>query len=76
MKKIRVFCMVVLLLCGCGRQAGIVNEKTESEQGADMSVYDFSEFGNVDITGCDLNNLSEIEQALLYAQARWYTLST
>lgn len=36
-----------------------------------MSVYDFSEFGNVDITGCDVSGLSEIEQAVLFTQARY-----
>lgn len=36
-----------------------------------MSAYDFSEFKNVDITGCDVNSLSETEQAVLYTQARY-----
>ena len=71
MKRFLVLSLIVLLLCGCGRQAEIVNEKVESEQGADMSEFDFSEFGNVDITGCDVNSLSETEQAVLYTQARY-----
>lgn len=71
MKRIWLFCLMALLLCGCGKQAEVVNETVKSEQGADMLVYDFSEFGNVDITGCDVNSLSEIEQAVLYTQARY-----
>lgn len=71
MKKIWVFCLMVLLMCGCGKQAEFVDETVESEKGADMSAYDFSEFGNVDITGCDVNNLSETEQEVLYTQARY-----
>ncbi len=71
MKKIWVFCLMALLMCGCGNQAEVVDETVESEKGADMSAYDFSEFVNVDITRCDVNNLSETEQAVLYTQARY-----
>ena len=71
MKKIWVFCLMALLMCGCGNQAEVVDETVESEKGADMSAYDFSEFGNVEITGCDVNCLSEAEQAVLYTQTRY-----
>ena len=71
MKRIWVFCLMGLLLCGCGKQAEAVNEKIEIEQEADMSAYDFSEFENVEITECDVNSLSETEREVLYTQARY-----
>ena len=33
--------------------------------------YDFEQFSNVNITGIDISSLSEEEQAVLYAQARY-----
>ena len=71
MKRIWILSLMILLMCGCGRQAEVINEKIGSEQGTDMSVYDFSEFENVEITGCNVNDLSEAEQAVLYQQARY-----
>ena len=71
MKRILILGLAVLLLCGCGRQAEVVDDNLEMEQGAEMSVFDFSEFGNVEITGCDVSGLSETEQDVLYTQARY-----
>ena len=71
MWKICFYCLIILMLCGCERPAEAINEKMEFEQGADMSVYDYSEFENVYVTGCDVNKLSETEQAVLYTQARY-----
>jgi len=71
MKKIWILSLMLLLMCGCGRKAEVIDEKIRSEQGTDMSVYDFSKFTNVEITGCNVNDLSETEQAVLYQQARY-----
>ena len=71
MKKLILLCMILILLSGCGVQTEEVNEKSDMKQGTDMSVYDFSEFENVEITGCDINSLSETEQSVLYTQARY-----
>ena len=71
MKRIGVFCLMVLLMCGCAKQQEINNVEVESEQGADMAVYDFSEFENVEITGCDVTDMSDAEQSVLYTQARY-----
>ena len=71
MKRVWILIFITVMLCGCGRQAGYTDEKLKTEQGADMSAYDFSEFGNVKITGCDVNSLSEAEQGVLYTQARY-----
>ncbi len=71
MKRLLVLSLIVLLLCGCERHAEVVDERLEAVQGVDMSVYDFSEFVNVEITGCDVNDLSEAEQSVIYTQARY-----
>ena len=50
------------------------NSKTQSEQTeieTDMTDFDFSVFSNVEITGINVSELSEEEQAVLYQQARY-----
>ena len=42
-----------------------------SESEADMTDFDFSVFDNVEITGINVSELSEEEQAVLYQQARY-----
>ena len=43
----------------------------KSEEITETMKYDFEQFLNVNITGIDISSLSEEEQAVLYAQARY-----
>lgn len=52
-----------------GESAEVTISLSESE--ADMTDFDFSVFDNVEITGINVSELSEEEQAVLYQQARY-----
>lgn len=49
-------------------ESDFINVKNEME--SNMS-YDFTAFPNVELTGIDLSDLNEDEQAVLYQQARY-----
>ena len=49
----------------------ITTVTSETERSTSMDEYDFSVFGNVEITGADLSSLGNDELAVLYVQARY-----
>ena len=56
-----------LAACGNAEQMNTSDQKGRS----DMTDFDFSVFDNVEITGINVSELSEEEQAVLYQQARY-----
>ena len=49
----------------------ITTVPSETERSISMKEYDFTVFGNVEITGTDLSSLGNDELAVLYVQARY-----
>ena len=56
-----------LAACGNAEQMNTSDQKGRT----DMTDFDFSVFDNVEITGINVSELSEEEQAVLYQQARY-----
>ena len=60
---------MITSLAACGKAE---QGKTSDQKGrTDMTDFDFSVFDNVEITGINVSELSEEEQAVLYQQARY-----
>lgn len=60
---------MILSLAACGKAEQM---NTSDQKGrTDMTDFDFSVFNNVEITGVNVSELSEEEQAILYQQARY-----
>ncbi len=60
----------MLIMTGCAESEEPVISEQEEETVMN-STYDFSEFTNVQITGINVESLSEEEASLLYQQARY-----
>ncbi len=78
MKKILAGLILCLVFFSCG--CGTVREQAEKEETSDVVTigdteenmkYDFTQFSNVEITGINLDSLSEDELSLLFTQARY-----
>ena len=67
--------LLALIIIACGKNTdiatGTVKEEPKTEGGDEMKGYDFSAFENVEITGIDLDALTNEEMSILYVQAKY-----
>lgn len=67
--------LLALMVTACGKNTdiatGTVKEEPKTESGDEMKGYDFSAFENVEITGIDLDALTDEEMSILYVQAKY-----
>ena len=67
--------LLALMVTACGKNTdiatGTVKEEPKTECGDEMKGYDFSTFENVEITGIDLDALTDEEMSILYVQAKY-----
>lgn len=67
-KILWIFILTGMLLCSCNKTE-FPPETAESEM--QMTGYDFSRFGNVEITGADLSSMNDEQLSVLYVQVRY-----
>ncbi len=67
--------LLALIVTACGKNTDItattVKEEFKTESGDEMKGYDFSTFENVEITGIDMDSLTDEERSILYVQAKY-----
>lgn len=63
--------ILAFMLNACGAKANEPVAEPQTQDATKTMKYDFEQFSNVKITGIDIASLSEEEQAVLYAQARY-----
>ena len=65
----------VLIVTVCGKNTDITTttdkEEPKTESGDEMKGYDFSTFENVEITGIDMDSLTDEERSILYVVWNW-----
>ena len=67
--------LLALIVTACGKNTDIttttVKEEPKTESGDEMKRYDFSTFENVEITGIDMDSLTDEERSILYVHAKY-----
>ena len=74
-RSLLLMVLLVVIVTACGKNTDIttttVKEEPKTESGDEMKGYDFSTFENVEITGIDMDSLTDEERSILYVQAKY-----
>ncbi len=70
-----IMALLLMMVTACGEDTDTVpateKEEPKADSGDEMKEYDFSAFENVEISGIDLESLTDEELSVLFAQAKY-----